>query len=532
MEKNLSLKQFIKENCFSISNKLSSKKLSSQLIKNKINDFIELTSFLPLDSSISERIFCIMNDIEELPRCKTCKKSLKDKFIKYSIGYSNYCNSSCSKKNKLVNDKFKKTCIEKYGSEHYWSSDIGKNAIKNSVRNKYGVSSTVNLPHIKEKRLQNLKTYYQDNDAKKFASFKRCYKLALGRNKSNIQLDENWNFEDWKNNNEWKFNCLDCNTDFITKIEDGKSIRCYKCHPHNYSKPHIIVLDIIKKFIDEKDIICNTRSFLPSKKEIDIFIPSKRIGFEINGNYWHGESSRNNSILKDIKFYHQNKTLEAYNNSIKIIQLFEYEIENNVLLESKIKSILNIGLKNINARNTLVKEISFKESSKFLNENHWQGSCNDSVRIGLFHNNELIAVSTFGNPRFLSSNKNEYELIRSCYRIDLNIRGGLGKMISYLKNNFKVDKIISYADLKWSKPKIYEKLGFEEVSICQPNYVYVKHLKKLSRYQCQKKKLSKVLGDKYNPLLSEHQNMLNNNYTKIWDCGNVKYEYTNLSNNK
>ena len=61
-------------------------------------------------------------------------------------------------------------------------------------------------------------------------------------------------------------------------------------------------------------------------KEIDIFIPSKKIGIEFNGLYWHSESvslANNSSPKKDYEKY-----LEFNEAGIRLIQIFEDEWEN------------------------------------------------------------------------------------------------------------------------------------------------------------------------------------------------------------
>ena len=43
------------------------------------------------------------------------------------------------------------------------------------------------------------------------------------------------------------------------------------------------------------------------------------------------------------------------------------------------------------------------------------------------------------------------------------------------------------------------------------------------RFKYRKSELSKILNE-YNDLLSEWENMKNNNYDRIWDCGSKKYQ--------
>jgi len=46
----------------------------------------------------------------------------------------------------------------------------------------------------------------------------------------------------------------------------------------------------------------------------------------------------------------------------------------------------------------------------------------------------------------------------------------------------------------------------------------------IKRYQAQKHKLEKLL-ETYDPDVSEQENMLNNGYRVMWDCGNKVFSY-------
>ena len=56
--------------------------------------------------------------------------------------------------------------------------------------------------------------------------------------------------------------------------------------------------------------------------------------------------------------------------------------------------------------------------------------------------------------------------------------------------------------------------------LTRPNYVWINGNKILKRYQTQKHKLSKLLGDNFDHTLSETENMRNNGYYKVYDSGN------------
>ncbi len=95
------------------------------------------------------------------------------------------------------------------------------------------------------------------------------------------------------------------------------------------------------------------------------------------------------------------------------------------------------------------------ESKIFLDENHIQGNCISKYRYGLYYNNELISLMTFGKSRF----KDEFELLRFCNKLGYNVVGGASKLFfHFLKDHEEIKEVISYADRRWSVGNLYFKL--------------------------------------------------------------------------
>ena len=281
---------------------------------------------------------------------------------------------------------------------------------------------------------------------------------------------------------------------------------CTKCSNNGISK-------IEKSLIDEFDIdfIENDRSIL-NGKEIDLLYDN--IGIEVNGLYWHSDK-----YLP--KYYHLDKTKLAESKGIQLLHFWDTEVKDKKeLVVSMIDSKLGLTENKIYARKCIIKEVSFKDAKTFLYENHLQGSgAIGKIRLGLYYNDNLVSIMTFSKPRF---NKNyDYELIRFCNIIDTNVIGGASKLLKHFKSIYS-GSIISYANRRFSNGKLYETLGFKLINETEPNYMYYKGNETLSRNQCQKHKLKDILKD-FDNNLSEHENMLNNGYHRVYDCGNLVY---------
>ena len=166
-------------------------------------------------------------------------------------------------------------------------------------------------------------------------------------------------------------------------------------------------------------------------------------------------------------------------------------------------------------------QLDSKTTNDFLEANHLQGRDCSLFRYGLFYNNELVAVMTFGKPRF--DNDHDYELIRFASQNGYCIAGGASRLLRHFRDSHD-GSIVTYADRRYSDGTFYEKIGFALKGVSQPNYWYVKNYDKLSRYACQKHKLKDVLGDGYDASLSERENMIANGYHVVYDCGNLVFE--------
>ena len=320
----------------------------------------------------------------------------------------------------------------------------------------------------------------------------------------------------------WK--CKKCGDEFKDSLPNSSCPRCFNCFPipsYNSSKPE----KEIAKFLSEhtKTVLNKRFYFTEDRKryhEIDIFLPDYNIGIEYNGVYFHSEISGGKN-----KNYHITKTNFFEEKGIQIIHIFECEwLEKKEIIKSVLLSKINKNKNVIYARKCEIRTIDSKTANEFLIENHIQGKCLSSVRYGLFHENKLVSLMTFGKSRF--NKKYNWELIRFCNIKNTSVIGGFSKLLKFfIKNN--EGSIISYADRRFSNGNIYLKNNFKLLQKSSPNYFYLKlkgYRTLLSRQNFQKHKLRNVL-DNFDENVSEWQNMKNNDYDRIWDCGNLVFVY-------
>ncbi len=543
-----------------------------QLSNNVKNEIINKTSFLKKDSKILERIYCILNDINYLLKCEEC--TLNDViFLSPKTGYRKYCSSKCANKNSNKINKTKETCIKRYGVENPFQSEKIKNKIqqtniekrgtkypsqnsevikkiKDKLKNKnkkekntiltkriktcikkYDVENPYQSKEIKNKiqqaNLINFNTkHFTETEKFKEKSKQTCLAKYDRINFSQVHLSKNTiekiNNPDWlKNENH---NIMKSCSRIAEELELAPSSVIKHFHKYNikiknfsFSKEEKEII----KFINIDNIETNSRKLI-SPYEIDIYLPEYKLAIEFNGLYWHSYDKKETPKQKK---YHLTKTEMCENQNINLLHIFENEWLNPIKKEIW-KSMINskLGRNNrIFARKCEVKKIDdTKLIRKFFNENHLQGFAGSSIKIGLYYEEELVSLMTFGKSRY--SKKYQYEMIRFCNKKNITIVGGASKLFKHFVRNYNPESIVSYADRRHSNGRLYEILEFKHSHDSAPNYFYFKPNENIlyPRIKFQKHKLEKQLNV-FDQELSEVENMFNNNYRRIWDCGNIIY---------
>lgn len=429
---------------------------------------------------------------------------------------------------------------EKYGKEHAMEVSVFAEKQRNTLEDKYGVRHPLQNDEIKEKMFQK---NYEKYGAKVYAAssegIKRRFQTLEDKygTKGTLSLKiahrENLNKEYWEEN----------------FVEDGYFLSEKCAEYHNIARSTVnsyfrqFKMNVPRKYdshaevelrnflINECGVECSTRvkTILDNQKELDFYIPAYNIAIEYDGLLFHSRGA--GMVIENCDkepLYHYRKTAECLSKNIQLFHIFENEWlspRTREIWKSTIKNKLGKSTR-VYARKTQVVEITSSMAYEFCEENHLQGGCSALYNYGLMYNGDLIAVMVFNKSRF---NKNvDWELVRLCSKKGYTVVGGASKLLSYFRKQHS-GSIISYANLRWSKGGLYEKLGFKFSHRTQPNYFYFRmydswhaNLNLQSRQSFQKHKLKDKL-EHFDPELTEVQNMFNNGYRQIFDCGNLVY---------
>lgn len=461
--------------------------------------------------------------------CKSCaqqnsstkEKMLKSQLITYrkKYGFDHPMKTSC------VMANFKSSMVKKYGVEHALKSDQFIKKSFDTKKRKYGDGNYNNSEKTKKTCIE---IYGVDNARKSKIVVDQCNEIVRKKHykyltdysnlKNIIPLFSENEYTGYHFSKKYLFKCLTCSKEFESNVYKPHHIYCEICNPTDANTLENDIFKYVSSILPSSTIVKRNDRTILVGKELDIYIPSLKLAIEINGLYWHSENGRNIN-----KHYHLNKYKNSLFHGVRLIHIFENEwIHKKEIVKSILRNTLQTNKNRIFARKCNIRKVGSNEKRDFLNNNHIQGNDKSSTSFGLYFNNEIVSIMTFGKSRF--DKKVEYEMIRYCNKIDHSIIGGASKLFKYFLTTNNPKSILSYSDKRFFDGAIYGNLGFVFNSNTPPNYHYISPDYKTlyNRMSFQKHKLKSILPI-FNDDISEWENMKLNGYDRIWDCGHSKW---------
>lgn len=334
---------------------------------------------------LRETIYRMFHHIEKRPVCKICGKPLM--FANNS--YPTYCSRSCSNKDEDVLKKMSVSCSKSLKSTYEKNGEEIKRKRMNTLSQKYGVDLKSSSP-FGVKEIQDI-------------SRERV-------------------FEKYGVDNVLKLERPKRTTDLLKQ----KSILFQQKENNVYINPLIK----LKNTLDE----INPDYILTDDMIFDYQ--------ELRVVYLNGFFCSKSTISKDY-------LLSFIKDDKRTIFVYDYEITDERkfdIIISNIKYALHKVDNRIFARKCVLKEISNKESREFLMKNSLFGYRSASVILGLYYQDELVMVYSFGN-NYYGRNGN-IEVIRVCTKKDTQVIGGSSKCLKYYidKYGHDGDVLVFYVD--------------------------------------------------------------------------------------
>lgn len=255
-------------------------------------------------------------------------------------------------------------------------------------------------------------------------------------------------------------------------------------------------------------IIINQRSIIPPQ-ELDFWLPHLKVAFEFNGTLWHSELKGKKSK------YHLRKTIATEQIGGQLFHIWApYWSHKQKIISSQIRHILHCSTR-IYARHCTIKQMTALEQQAFFTETNLYGYVASKVVYGLYIQKQCVAAMSF------SKKQKQWSIVRYSCALDTTVIGGLSKLFTHFVRTNSPATVTAHIDRSWGATKSLSKIGFVHIDNTLPSYEYFHKNNTdvlLPRQHFQKHKLPKLL-EKFDPNLTEWENMQVNGYNRIWDCG-------------
>lgn len=251
-------------------------------------------------------------------------------------------------------------------------------------------------------------------------------------------------------------------------------------------------------------------------KSFDIALPGKNTLIEIDPTYTHSIIANHWGNSLD-KYYHRDKSKLANKYGYRCIHIFDWDNEDDIIN-------LLLPRTRIYARNCQIVKLDPEIGNKFLMDYHIQGTCKgQSLYLGLYNQEKLYQIMTFGKPRY--SKSYTFELLRMCTLPGYQVIGGASKLFTAAIKDYGLHNIISYCDISKFTGEVYNKLGMVQIRTTPPYEVWSKGTEKITSNLLRSRGYDQLFNTNYGKGVSNTELMLNNGWLPVYDCGQFVYEY-------
>lgn len=214
--------------------------------------------------------------------------------------------------------------------------------------------------------------------------------------------------------------------------------------------------------------------------------------------------------------YHVMKTEKAKEAGYRCIHIFDWDDWD------KMMTVLKQPVHKIGARKCELRLVTNKESNAFLDEHHIQGAVQGVLEgYGLYYQDKLIQVMTFGRPRY--TKKYDFELLRLCTLPDYAVSGGAERLFKHFTMFHLSSTILSYCDLAKFSGEVYSRLGFQLDHVSSPAKVWSRGKQRVTDNLLRQRGYDQLFGTSYGKGTSNEQLMLDNGWLPVYDCGQAVY---------
>lgn len=390
-------------------------------------------------------------------------KEKRKAFMLYNYGTDHYS------KTDEYRDKYQATMLVRYGVDNPGKSYIIRNKIAHTNLAKYGVRSVLACRHVRDKGVVTSLQKYGVSQFSKSEQWKRehvrdatklstwlsfsadpsTFIQALDFTPTILQLSDM------------------CGVSESTVKDKLISLGLIGLVQLHVSTMEDAVRNLILSWDSSLTIQMHCRSII-TPQEIDIYLPQRCIGIELNPTVTHNSSCADvwGGDPKSVN-YHLDKTKKCEAAGVRLLHVFGPEwTHKREIVTSMIRNLIGCNLRKVYARNCRVSEIPVDTCNSFLSVNHLFGGADAVVAFGLYYQEELVSVMSFNRST-------DWELTRFCSLLDTTVVGGVSKLFTHFIRTADPVRVVASSNRAYTQSIVYPLLGFSKVTETDPHCRWV-----------------------------------------------------------
>lgn len=230
---------------------------------------------------------------------------------------------------------------------------------------------------------------------------------------------------------------------------------CPRCN-HTKSKAEQKIADMLAA---HTPVVQRDRTLL-KPKELDMYLPEKKLAVEYCGMYWHSHWTA--EIERRDHLAHTQKYEACKALGIRLLTVFESEWnERGPAVRRLLRNATGTSRGKLMARKCTLAKVDTPEARTFYEKYHPQGGAGYGEHYGLYWGNKLVACMrfTYGvNDRGVGAAGRVWTLARYATRV--TVAGGASRLFKAFLEDQKPKEVKSFSDNRYFDGGMYARLGF------------------------------------------------------------------------
>lgn len=205
-------------------------------------------------------------------------------------------------------------------------------------------------------------------------------------------------------------------------------------------------------------------------KELDIYLPEKRLAIEYCGDYWHSHGDPDSERRDRGKHYE--KYLACQAQGVRLLTIYESEwLSRRGALRRLIRTALGQARGRVMARKCTLGTPTAAQAREFYERYHPQGGAGAGEHYGLYWRGKLVACMRFSfgaNDRGAAAVNRVWTLTRYATRV--TVAGGASRLFKAFVQEHAPAAVKSFSDNRYFAGGMYEQLGFRLEGETAPDY--------------------------------------------------------------